>query len=193
MALSITHCMALCITHCMALYITHCMALCITHCMALSITHCMPLCITHCIAWHGTLRVQIIALIIFSFFFFIKSTVLCYVSHVTCQWSHIACHLSPVTCQEPQQQATAIDPPPVNSPSMHSMILLLILIDTSTMIWGGPKINFFLHVNFQQYLSKKTQFLRLTPFHCFFLTLGIILKLIDCYTGVIRYSTKFRM
>ncbi len=34
-------------------------------------------------------------------------------SHVTCHMSHVTCHLSPMPT------ATATDPPPANSPTMH--------------------------------------------------------------------------
>ena len=42
------------------------------------------------------------------------SFVICHVSHVTCHMIHVACHLSltPTT--------TATDPPPANSPTIHS-------------------------------------------------------------------------
>ena len=49
-------------------------------------------------------------------------------SEVTCQWLRLTCYVSPVTCHiSLTSTATATDPPPANSPIMHSRMLLLIV------------------------------------------------------------------
>ena len=52
-----------------------------------------------------------------------KTLVMCYMSRVTYHMSHVACHLSPVICHlSLAPTATATDPPPANSPIIHSRL-----------------------------------------------------------------------
>ena len=55
------------------------------------------------------------------------SDVTCQASGVRCHVSGIRCHVSGVTCNMSlTPTAIAADPPPTNSPTMHSRMLLLI-------------------------------------------------------------------
>ena len=67
------------------------------------------------------------------------------VSGVRCHVLCVTCCMSPVTCHMSlTQTATATDPPPANSPSMHSRMLLLILTYTHKKLVGA----------FRQFLSQ---------------------------------------
>ena len=50
--------------------------------------------------------------------------VMCRVSRAMCHVSRVVCHLSPVTCHlSLTPTATDTDPPPANSPIMHSRLV----------------------------------------------------------------------
>ena len=52
------------------------------------------------------------------------SGVTCHVSHVTCQMSHVKCCMPHVTCHMSlTPTAIATDPPPANSPTLHSRMV----------------------------------------------------------------------
>ena len=52
------------------------------------------------------------------------SYIMCHMSCVICHMSHVACHLSPDTCHLIlTPTATATDPPPANSATMHSTLV----------------------------------------------------------------------
>ena len=74
----------------------------------------------------------------------------CHVTGVTCWVSHAICRMSVTRYTSLMPTATAIDPPPANSPSLHSRILIL-------QKWGS-KISLALS-------EQKLQFLRTMSFH----------------------------
>ena len=88
----------------------------------------------------------------------LQKNVRCQESGVTCHVSYITCHLSHVTCYMfLTPTATATDPFPANSPTLHSIT-----------VCKDPKINlFFLLLGyFGLFTSQKLQFLR-QPVFCF--------------------------
>ena len=75
--------------------------------------------------------------------------------------SHITCLMLCVTCHKSlMQTATATDPTPANSPTMHNRFLCK---DQQ------PKSTFFLRGNFRPQISKQIKFLTPLCSHCFFL------------------------
>ena len=70
-----------------------------------------------------------------------------------CQVTGVRCQVSPVTCHKSlTPTATAMDPPPANSPTMHSRILLHIYTHTykkmppKTKSYVSKQIPLFVHV-----------------------------------------------
>ena len=77
------------------------------------------------------------------------SSVRCQVSYVTCQVLRVTCHMSLTPT------ATAAEPPPANSPTMHSR-----------MGYQDPQINLF-HRAILDHFWAKIAYLRLMYFHFF--------------------------
>ena len=73
-----------------------------------------------------------------------------------CQVSCVMCGVSPMNFHMSlTQTATATDPRPANSPSMHSMTLLLIFINKEL---HGPKNILFFLQRFEPFLSPNFKF-----------------------------------